>query len=89
MNDVMAQMKFGTVNGIDVDALKQVVSDVSQDPAKGIVRFQVTSAWQGQTRSRAIVESFLTQARAPRTHEAPWSALNGQPENRRWSWLFF
>jgi len=35
-----------------------VVSDVSQDPAKGIVRFQVTSAWQGQTRSRATVESF-------------------------------
>ena len=58
MNDVMTQMKSGTVNGIDVDALKQVVSDVSQDPAKGMVRFQVTSAWQGQTRSRATVESF-------------------------------
>ena len=29
MNDVMTQMKTGTVNGIDVDALKQVVSDVS------------------------------------------------------------
>jgi uncharacterized OsmC-like protein len=58
MNDVMATMKTGTVNGIDVDALKQVVSDVSQDPAKGMVRFQVTSAWQGQTRSRATVESF-------------------------------
>ena len=58
MNDVMATMKSGTVNGIDVDALKQVVSDVSQDPAKGMVRFQVKSAWQGQTRSRATVESF-------------------------------
>jgi uncharacterized OsmC-like protein len=58
MNDVMTQMKSGTVNGIDVDALKQVVRDVSQDPAKGIVRFQVKSAWQGQTRSRATVESF-------------------------------
>ena len=52
MNDVMATMKSGTVNGIDVDALKQVVSDVSQDSAKGMVRFQVKSAWQGQTRSR-------------------------------------
>src|SRR3954469_7148256 len=58
MNDVMTQMKTGTVNGIDVDALKQVVSDVSRDSAKGMVRFQVTSAWQGQTRSRATVESF-------------------------------
>src|SRR3954469_22141181 len=58
MNDVMAQMKSGTVNRIDVDALKQVVSDVSQDPAKGMVRFEVKSAWQGQTRSRATVESF-------------------------------
>jgi uncharacterized OsmC-like protein len=58
MNDVMAQTKTGTVNGIDTDALKQVVSDVAQDPSKGIVRFQVKSAWQGQTRSRATVESY-------------------------------
>jgi hypothetical protein len=67
MNDVMTQMSSGTVNGINVDALKQVVSDVSQDPAKGAVRFQVTSAWQGQTRSRATVES------APST----WEGLGG------------
>ncbi len=58
MNDVMAQTKTGMVNGIDTDALKQVVSDVVQDPSKGIVRFQVKSAWQGQTRSRATVESY-------------------------------
>jgi hypothetical protein len=51
-------MKSGTVNGIDVDALKQVASDVSRNPAKGVVRFQVKSARQGQTRSRATVESF-------------------------------
>jgi hypothetical protein len=38
MNDVMAQMKSGTLNGIDVDALKQVVSDVSHDPAKWCIR---------------------------------------------------
>ena len=48
MNDVMAQMKTGTVNGIDVDALKQVVSDVSQDPAKGVVRFKSNRPGRGR-----------------------------------------
>jgi len=58
MNDMMTQTKPGQINGIDVGALKQVVHDVAEDPAKGMVRFEVKSAWQGQTRSRATVESF-------------------------------
>jgi uncharacterized OsmC-like protein len=58
MNDMMAEVKSGQVNGIDVDALRQVVRDVTMDPAKGMVRFAVKSAWQGQTKSRATVESY-------------------------------
>ena len=46
------------VNGIDVDALMGVVKDVEKDPSKGMVKFRVTSAWQGQTRSEAIVEPY-------------------------------
>src|SRR5207248_4403283 len=57
-NDVMTQTKPDQIDGIDVGALKQVVRDVAEDPAKGMVRFEVKSAWQGQTRSRATVESF-------------------------------
>ena len=49
----------GTGNyGIDVEALKTVIADVAEDPAKGIVEFRVTSAWQGKTRSEARVESY-------------------------------
>jgi uncharacterized OsmC-like protein len=58
MNDVMTQTRSGSVNGIDVDALKEVVRDVAADSAKGMVRFEVKSAWRGQTKSRASVESF-------------------------------
>jgi uncharacterized OsmC-like protein len=47
-----------TVNGINLDALGQVMRDVERDPAKGIVEFRVTTQWQGQTRSRAKVESY-------------------------------
>lgn len=47
-----------TMNGIDLDALGQVVRDIEQDPAKGIVEFRVTTQWQGQTRSRARIESY-------------------------------
>jgi uncharacterized OsmC-like protein len=46
------------INGIDVDALMDVVREVEQDPAKGMVEFKVASAWQGQTRSEATVESY-------------------------------
>jgi uncharacterized OsmC-like protein len=52
------QAKQENVNGIDVAALKGVVREVAADPAKGIVEFQVRSAWQGQTRSETTVESY-------------------------------
>lgn len=46
------------VNGIDVDALKDVIDEVSRDPAKGNVLFRVRSSWTGQTRSRHEVEGY-------------------------------
>jgi uncharacterized OsmC-like protein len=46
------------VNGIDVDALHNVIQQVGDDPAKGIVEFRVKSKWAGQTRSEASVESY-------------------------------
>jgi uncharacterized OsmC-like protein len=36
-----------SVNGIDVDALGEVIRDIERDPTKGIVEFRVTSQWQG------------------------------------------
>jgi uncharacterized OsmC-like protein len=46
------------VNGLDLDALGAVIRDIEQDPAKALVEFRVTSQWQGQTRSRAKVDSY-------------------------------
>ena len=46
------------VNGLDVDALANVIRAIEQDPAKGQVEFRVRSEWKGQTRSRAVVESY-------------------------------
>lgn len=46
------------INGIDVAALTGVIRDVAAAPAKGAVQFHVTTAWQGQTRSRTTVESY-------------------------------
>ncbi|MFO0995264.1 MAG: OsmC family protein [Alphaproteobacteria bacterium] len=50
--------KMAKVNGIDVDALMQVVRDVEADPKKGMVEFRVMSNWTGQTKSRSKVESY-------------------------------
>lgn len=46
------------VNGLDLDALGEVIRDIERDPAKALVEFRVTSKWQGQTRSRAKVDSY-------------------------------
>lgn len=47
-----------TINGIDTAALHDVVDAVSADPSQGIVKFNVTSAWKGGTRSETRVESW-------------------------------
>ena len=45
------------MNGLDLDALAEAMRQIEADPAKGKVGFQVKSAWMGQTRSRATVDS--------------------------------
>ena len=50
--------KIGTVNGLDVDALHEVIEEVKSDWQKGIVEFKVKTAWRGQTRSETAVESY-------------------------------
>jgi uncharacterized OsmC-like protein len=46
------------INGLDVDALREVVHEIGQDPAKGQVEFRVRSEWKGQARSRTSVDSY-------------------------------
>jgi uncharacterized OsmC-like protein len=46
------------VNGLDVDALQEVVGEIQKDSSKGLVEFRVKSEWKGQTRSEASVESY-------------------------------
>ena len=49
---------IGSVNGLDVDALREVIEEVKKDPAKGMVQFNVKTGWKGQTRSETSVESY-------------------------------
>jgi uncharacterized OsmC-like protein len=53
-----AEVMGKTVNGLDVDALKTVIDEVGRDPAKGMVEFRIRSAWTGQTKSEAVVDSY-------------------------------
>lgn len=50
--------KIGTVNGIDVDALRAIIEDIKNEPAKGIVEFRVKTGWRGQASSEASVEAY-------------------------------
>lgn len=44
------------VNGIDVPALRETISAIAADPAKGLVSFNVLTSWAGQTRSESRVK---------------------------------
>ena len=46
------------VNGINVDDLFALIEGVKREPAKGKTNWHVTTTWQGQTRSRAEIESY-------------------------------
>lgn len=46
------------LNGIDVVALEQFIQDVTTDPAKGAISFNVKTQWQQQTRTVAKVSRY-------------------------------
>jgi len=56
------------LNGLDLDALNDVVRDVERDPRKGLVSFHVRSVWRGQTKSRSTVESYTIDGQEVRRH---------------------
>jgi uncharacterized OsmC-like protein len=54
----MAEKATGIVNGINTDALREVIGAVAADPPKGAVTFRVTTTWKGQTRMETKVKSY-------------------------------
>jgi uncharacterized OsmC-like protein len=58
------------VNGLDLEALGEVVEGIQEDPGKAKVSFDVTTRWQGQTRSETSVDGFtLAGERIQRSHK--------------------
>ena len=56
MNDVMTR---NVVNGLDLDALGEVVEAIGRDPAQALVRFSVATRWTGQTGSATKVQDIV------------------------------
>jgi uncharacterized OsmC-like protein len=46
------------INGINLHDLFALIDDIKREPAKGKTNWQVTTTWQGQTRSRAEIERY-------------------------------
>jgi len=62
-------VKNKTVNGLDLNALGEVVEAIENDASQGIVAFNVTTRWTGQTRSETDVDGFtIGGSRVARTH---------------------
>jgi uncharacterized OsmC-like protein len=46
------------VNGFDLAKIRAIVETIQKDPKEARIEFKVRSAWKGQTRSEAVVESY-------------------------------
>ena len=58
------------VNGLDLAALGEVVEAIGEDKGKALVSFDVTTRWQGQTRSESTVEGYtIGGERVQRSHK--------------------
>ena len=66
------------VNGLDLDALGEVVEAIEADARKANVGFEVTTRWTGQTRSETIVDGFTMagDASPAATRSSPTSRAN-------------
>jgi uncharacterized OsmC-like protein len=57
------------VNGLDLEALGEVVDGIEKDASQAKVAFNVTTRWKGQTRSESTVDGFtMAGERISRTH---------------------
>ena len=62
-------VKNAPVNGLDLQALGEVVEEIQKDSSKAIVGFDVVTRWKGQTRSETTVTGFtLAGERVNRSH---------------------
>jgi uncharacterized OsmC-like protein len=58
------------VNGLDLNALSEVVEGIQEDASQAKVSFDVTTRWQGQTRSETTVDGFtIAGQRVARSHK--------------------
>ena len=58
------------INGLDLEALGEVVEAIEQDASKAKVSFDVTTRWTGQTGSETIVDGFtMAGERIARNHK--------------------
>ena len=65
----MGEMTKEKLNGIDTEALKQVMGQISKDPPLGKVKFQVTTTWKGTTKSETVVQGYeIGGQRVKRVH---------------------
>ena len=54
----MAEITKEKLNGIDTEALKQVMGEISKNPSLGKVKFQVTTTWKGTTKSETVIKGY-------------------------------
>ncbi len=51
-------MTTTTLNGIDVEAVRELATRTAADPASGVAEFEVSTRWQGGTRAETRVEQW-------------------------------
>ena len=70
-------VKNAPVNGLDLQALGEVVEEIQKDSSKAIFGFDVVTKWKGQTRSETTVTGFnIAGGSTAATRSSPTSRSN-------------
>ncbi|MDM9382395.1 OsmC family protein [Chlorogloeopsis sp. ULAP01] len=54
----MVTQQLQKINGVDINSIHELVNSVSQDPAKGILKFQISTTWIDGPRSSTKIEGW-------------------------------
>lgn len=77
---VQTQRMQHTVNGVDVDALKETISTIARQPNLGAFQFRAANQWLGGSQNRSTIKGFFGAGKEDDTRARPFTIDCDEPQ---------
>lgn len=77
---VQTQRMQHTVNGVDVDALKETISAIARKPNLGAFQFRAANQWLGGSQSRSTIKGFFGAGKEDDARVRPFTLECDEPQ---------